>query len=167
MKIFLRYAVLLAACGCLGSAATGVGSTDTYPLVRVDGAALPQTISDATGNSIQVIQGSLTTTSSSISCDYKIDFSNGKSMSGTKTCSLTNDMKVVSDGVEFTFDAGEIGGPQGGHAYDFKTDNGRPCTCGLQCVGGGTGCKTDQSPEGVRNASSEPVSRREEPSGLR
>jgi hypothetical protein len=147
MKIFLRCAFLLAAYGCLGSAPTNVGDIDVNPLVRVDSAALPKTINDSTGNSLQVTHGTLTTYSYSIACDYRVDFSNGKSLSGTKTCGLVSDVRVVSDGLELILDAGEIGGPQGAHAYDFKTDIRKPCSCGRLCAGP---CGADRMSDTIR-----------------
>lgn len=134
MKSFLRYCFLLVACGCLGSAATNVGTTDINPLVRVDGLPIPQTISDSTGKSVQVVRGTLTTYSYSIACDYQVELSNGKSMSGTKTCGLVSDVQVVFDGLQFSLDAGDVGGPQGSHMYDFKTDSRKPCSCGRLCA---------------------------------
>jgi len=153
MKLVLRYSVLLAACGCLGSAATNVGETDVNPLVRVDGVAVPQTIRDSTGNSVQVTHGTLTTHSYSIACDYQVDFSNGKSMSGTKTCGLVSDVRVVYDGLEFDLDAGDAGGPRGSHAYAFKTDGRRPCSCGKECA---SPCGSNRLTDTVRTSAAPP-----------
>ena len=159
MKKILRYAFLLASCGCFGGAATVPGQTNEYPLVRVDSVAIPKTISDASGNTTQVVNGKLVTSSSSISCDYEVNFSNGKVLKGTRTCSLVSDVQVVVDGLQFSLDAAEVGGPSGAHAYAFKTNTGSPiCDCAHDCLAGKT-CRGDRLLDSSRVA---PASLREE-----
>lgn len=148
MRNLSRLCFLLAACACFGSAATDLGDSDTYPLISVDGAKLPTTISDSTGASAQVTSGSLTTRSSTAQCDYKISLSTGKTISGTKNCSLIGDAKPVGNGVQLIIDAVDGGGPAGAHYYNFLTNTGKPCTCGVFCPGGP--CATDRALDSAR-----------------
>lgn len=158
MKNVLAALAPLAVCACFGSGANNVGNSDTYPLIRVDGRAVPTSIGDA-GASIQVTHGTLSTHSWTVTCDYKVDFSNGKSISGSKDCSLIGDARSVPDGVQLLLDASEAGGPLGAHYYDFQTNTGKPCSCGLLCAGGP--CASDRAVDSIRTSRSDPFARRE------
>src|SRR5947207_4648673 len=132
MKLWPLAYLLLAA--CFGSAAV-VGTIDSSPLIAVDGHTLPATIVDsATGASMQVTSGQLTTYSWKDDCNYTINFSTGKSATGSKLCVLGIVTQVSGGIVQMKVDAVDGGGPSGLHSYNFQTDPGKPCTCGRLCV---------------------------------
>ena len=124
----------LALSGCLGSAATNVGDTDTTPLVRVDGSPPPFTISDSKGASASIVGGSLTVYDTRAECDYKIVLSTGKEIPGTTSC-LSGMATPISGGVQIKLDLAAAGAPQGSHSYDFVGSQ-KPCMCPKFCICG-------------------------------
>ena len=146
MKELLRYCVLIATCGCLGSGATAE-NTDTFPLMRVDAFPVPATISDGSGGSTTVTQGHITIYGSSVDFRYEIDLSNGKSLSGVK--SRLNDLRDSAGGVWMTADLVSVGGPSGPHNYMFQSSDLKACVCGRLCA---TPCITDRLADTVRTA---------------
>lgn len=125
----------LALSGCLGSAATNVGETDTTPLVRVDGSPPPFTITDSKGASASIVGGSLTVYDTRAECDYEIVLSTGKKIPGTTSC-LSGMATPITGGVQLKLDLAAAGAPQGSHTYDFVGSQ-KPCMCPKFCTCGG------------------------------
>ncbi len=116
--------------GCKLNSGT-VGSSETNPLVRVDGAILPVTISDANGTTVSIASGTLTAYDTRATCDYVITLSSGKKVSGQASC-LSALATPILNGVQLRLDIGESGVPTGTHNYDFVGAV-KPCDCPKFC----------------------------------
>lgn len=130
----LLSATLLIVCGCFKLDTTNIGDSDSLPLVRVDGVALPASISDSLGSAAQVSAGQLTVYTTRASCDYVVDLSTGKQISGETSC-LAGSVTAITGGVELHIDLATVGSPRGVHAYDFVAVN-KPCMCPKFCLCG-------------------------------
>ena len=129
-KILLAAVVLVLGSGCNLGGAT-VGSSETSPLVRVDGAAIPVTITDANGISAQITSGSLTAYDSRALCDYSVNLSSGKTVSDKVSC-LSGAVIPITNGVRVHIAFETAGVPQGTHDYDFVNSI-KPCECPKFC----------------------------------